>query len=169
MGINWLLTLRGIPQLYYGTEILMKNKRIPTDAEVRKDFPGGWEQDPVNKFEKSARTAQEEEAWEYVSSLAVFRKKSSAIGSGKLMQYAPQNGGYVYFRYDNNQSVMIISNTGTKSYKPDWKRFEQRITGFTKLRNVITGEQLRIDDLEVPLEIHLEVQPGESFVFELLK
>ena len=62
MAINWLLTLRGIPQLYYGTEILMKNFKNPTDAEVRKDFPGGWKEDAVNKFSKEGRTAQEQEA-----------------------------------------------------------------------------------------------------------
>ena len=60
MSINWLLTLRGIPQLYYGTEILMKNTRNPTDAEVRKDFPGGWDGDVSNKFTKEGRTEQEQ-------------------------------------------------------------------------------------------------------------
>jgi glycosidase len=59
MGINWLLTLRGIPQLYYGTEIGMKNFKNPSDAEVRRDFPGGWAGDSTNKFETAGRTAAE--------------------------------------------------------------------------------------------------------------
>ncbi len=67
MGIALLLTQRGIPEIYYGTEILMKNFRNPTDAEVRKDFPGGWTGDPVNKFDASGRTAQENEAFQYMS------------------------------------------------------------------------------------------------------
>jgi neopullulanase len=161
MGINWLLTLRGIPQLYYGTEILMKNIRVPTDAEVRKDFPGGWAGDPANKFTREGRSDSEQVAWDYVSKLANYRKNASAITNGKLMQYVPQNGVYIYFRYNNKQTVMVISNMGDKPNKPDWKHLEQRINGFTKLRNVITGKEIPFDDFEI--------QPKESFVFELLK
>ena len=139
MGINWLLTLRGIPQLYYGTEILMKNLRKPSDAEVRKDFPGGG-RDSVNKFLKSGRLAQEQEAFTYVSSLANFRKTSSAIGKGKLMQYVPRDGLYTYFRYDAKQTIMVISHTGSKAVKPDWNIYEERTGVFTKMKNVVTGE-----------------------------
>ncbi|MES1221273.1 MAG: glycoside hydrolase family 13 protein, partial [Bacteroidota bacterium] len=112
MGIAVLLTQRGIPQLYYGTEILMKNFKDPTDAEVRKDFPGGWKEDPVNKFTGSGRTPLENEAFDYVKKLAWFRKNSSAIKTGKLMQYVPSDSMYVYFRFDAKQTVMCILNSG---------------------------------------------------------
>ncbi|MBD0368122.1 MAG: cyclomaltodextrinase N-terminal domain-containing protein, partial [Flavisolibacter sp.] len=112
MGINWLLTLRGIPQLYYGTEILMKNFKDPTDAEVRRDFPGGWKEDAVNRFTQAGRTQQEQQAWQYISKLANFRKASPAITNGRLMQYLPENGLYTYFRYHPSQTVMVISHTG---------------------------------------------------------
>ncbi|WP_276503339.1 glycoside hydrolase family 13 protein [Terrimonas pollutisoli] len=161
MAINWLLTLRGIPQMYYGTEILMKNFKNPTDAEVRKDFPGGWKEDTVNKFTKEGRTEQEQQAFTYVSSLANFRKTSSAIAKGKLMQYVPQNGLYVYFRYDAKQTVMVISNTGDKSMKPDWNYYAERTTGFKQLKDVVSGNS-------IPME-GFEIKPKESFVFELLK
>jgi len=161
MGINWLLTLRGIPQLYYGTEILMKNTRKPSDAEVRKDFPGGWTEDGVNKFQKSGRTAQEEETFNYISSLARFRKNSSAIARGKLMQYVPRDGLYVYFRYDTNQTVMVISHTGSKPVQPDWNIFKERTAGFSKMKNAVTGEVIAMKDFEI--------RPAESFVFELIK
>ena len=149
MGINWLLTLRGIPQLYYGTEILMKNFKNPTDAEVRKDFPGGWKDDAVNKFTKEGRTAQEQEAFAYVSALANFRKSSTAITRGKLMQYTPQSGLYVYFRYDTRQTVMVISNTSNYNIIPDWTYFAERVKGFTRAKNVITGEIKSLTDVEV--------------------
>ena len=161
MGINWLLTLRGIPQLYYGTEILMKNFKSPTDAEVRKDFPGGWREDAVNKFTKEGRTAREQEAFVYVSALANFRKGSSAITKGKLMQYTPQGGLYVYFRYNDQQTVMVVSNTSGYNIIPNWTFFSERTKGFTKERNVITGETKLLTDVSV--------QPKESFVFELVK
>ncbi|RYY55250.1 MAG: alpha-amylase [Chitinophagaceae bacterium] len=161
MAINWLLTLRGIPQLYYGTEILMKNFKNPTDAEVRRDFPGGWKGDPENKFTKQGRTSAEEEAFEYVSSLARFRKASTAIGHGKLMQYVPENGLYVYFRYDSKQTVMVISNTGSSAVKPDWKRFSERMDGFRSARDAQSGKTISLEGWEI--------KPKESFVFELIR
>jgi len=161
MSINWLMTLRGIPQLYYGTEILMKNFKNPSDAEVRRDFPGGFQGDPSNKFTASGRTDQENEAFNFISKLAKFRKNSSAIGKGKLMQFVPQDGVYTYFRYDNNQTVMVISNTGNRDFDVKMKRFEERLNGFSKLKDIQTGQERRLDDFTI--------KPKESFVFEVLK
>jgi len=161
MAIILLLTQRGIPQLYYGSEILMKNFKNPTDAEVRRDFPGGWSGDAVNKFTAAGRTAQENEAFDYVKALANFRKTSTAIGSGKMMQYLPKDGVYTFFRYDAKQTVMVISHTGGQPFKPDWNYLSERTNGFTQLRNVVTGEVLPMTGFEI--------KPKESFVFELLK
>jgi glycosidase len=146
MGISWLLTLRGIPHLYYGTEILMKNFKNPTDAEVRRDFPGGWANDRENKFLAANRTAQENEAFNYMKSLAAFRKNSSAIKTGKLMQFVPQDGVYVYFRYDNNQTVMVIANTAKEDRKISFERFTERTKGFTKYKDVIAGSVAELKD-----------------------
>ncbi len=161
MAVNLLLTQRGIPQLYYGSEILMKNFKNPSDAEVRRDFPGGWSGDPENKFTAAGRTAPENEAFGYVKALANFRKMSAAIGSGKLMQFLPKDGVYTYFRYDSKQTVMVISNTGSQPFRPDWNYFSERTAGFSKLRNVITGTILPMTGFDI--------KPKESFVFELLK
>jgi neopullulanase len=161
MGINWLLTLRGIPQLYYGTEILMKNFKNPSDAEVRRDFPGGWQGDKENKFLESGRTAQEQSAWVHVATLANFRKGSSAIKSGKLMQYLPENGLYTYFRYDPKQTVMVMSHTGKEDMNVNLGRFLERTAGFTQMRNIHSGEIK-------PMQ-NFTIKPGQSFVFELLK
>jgi glycosidase len=161
MAINLLLTQRGIPQLYYGSEILMKNFKNPSDAEVRRDFPGGWEGDQENKFIAAGRTAAENEAFSYVKALANFRKSSTAIGSGKLMQFLPKDGVYTYFRYDAKQTVMVISHTGSQPFRLDWNYLAERTGGFSKLRNVITGAVMPLADFEI--------KPKESFVFELLK
>jgi glycosidase len=163
MGFNWLLTLRGIPQLYYGTEVLMKNKKVNSDATVREDFPGGWSDDKEkdNRFTKQGRSEKQDEAFEYVSGLANFRKNSSAITSGKTMQFIPKNGLYVYFRYDNKQTVMVVTNTGDKDAKPDWPAYSERLTGFTQVRNVVSGKVKPLSGLEI--------ESKESFVFELLK
>ncbi|MGZ8552984.1 MAG: glycoside hydrolase family 13 protein [Chitinophagaceae bacterium] len=161
MAMNWLLTLRGIPQLYYGTEILMKNFKNPTDAEVRKDFPGGWKEDVVNKFAKEGRTSQEQEAFAYLSALANFRKTSSAITKGKLMQYVPRDGLYVYFRYNKKQTIVAITNTGDKTIRPDWNYYSERTNGFKQIKDVVSGKSMPLDDFEI--------KPKESFVLELLK
>ncbi len=161
MGMVLLLTQRGIPQMYYGDEILTKNFKDPTDAEVRKDFPGGWPGDAVNKFSASGRTVTENEAFNFIKSLAGFRKKSSAIATGKLMQYVPYDGLYIYFRYDAKQTVMVMINTGNNTIKPDWNFYAERVAGFTKMKNAITSNNIAMAGFEI--------KPKESFVFELTK
>lgn len=161
MVINWLMTLRGIPQLYYGTEVLMKNFKNPTDAEVRRNFPGGWPGDAENKFDPGGRTAREQEAFQHLSTLANFRKTSTAIGEGKLMQYLPENGLYTYFRYSPQQTVMVITHTGKDPVTVKMSRFAERTTGFTQIRNIQTGEVKPLADFVV--------QPKESWVMELVR
>jgi hypothetical protein len=139
----------------------MKNFKNPSDAEVRRDFPGGWAGDSTDKFKVENRTPDEQWAWNYVSSVANFRKSSKAIGEGKLMQYVPENGLYAYFRYHPQQTVMVVSHTGTTEMKVAMSRFAQRTNGFTKVRNVATNEVMPLQDFTI--------QPKQSFVFELLK
>ena len=158
-GLNWLLTMRGIPQLYYGTEILMKNFKNPTDAEVRLDYPGGWKGDPVDKFKASGRNQQENRAYDHIKALAQFRKGSSALTKGKTMQYVVRDGAYVYFRYDDRQTVMVVTNTGKNAFVPDWGVYSERTKGFTRARNVVTGESSDLRTLSVPA--------GASWVLEL--
>jgi len=162
MGIALLLTQRGIPQLYYGTEILMKNFKNPSDAEVRKDFPGGWTNDTVNKFVSSGRTQQENEAYDYVKKLAHFRSNSSAIKTGKFMQYVPQNDLYVYFRYDTTQTIMCIMNADSTSKEVDFKKYAERTSGFTKVINVINNDSFSTAD-------NLLMPAKEMWVLELKK
>ena len=143
MAIAWLLTGRGIPQLYYGTEILMKGEANP-DGNVRLDFPGGWHGDQKNAFTGGGLTADEKDVQEYTRRFGLFRKTSSAIKTGKLMQFVPQDGVYVYFRYDNNQTVMCIMNTndGEASIKLD--RFAERVKDFTKATDIATGNSFTL-------------------------
>jgi neopullulanase len=144
MGLAWLLTFRGIPELYYGDEILMKGTTNP-DGKVRLDFKGGWRGDPENKFTKEGRTEAEENIFEYIRRFANFRKSSSAITTGKLMQYAPVDGVYVYFRYDEKQTVMCVMNTNDQSSIIDLSRFEERIKDFTKAFDVATGVTFNLE------------------------
>jgi glycosidase len=145
MGIALLLTQRGIPQLYYGTEILMKNFKDPSDAEVRRDFPGGFPGDATNKFLSSGRTAQENDAFNYVKKFASFRKNSTALKTGSFMQYLPEDGVYVYFRYDNNETVMCVFNQNDDSKTINLSRFSERIKDFTLALDVATGTTFNLE------------------------
>jgi neopullulanase len=137
MAFGWLLTFRGIPQMYYGNEILMTGVTSPHDGFVRRDFKGGWAGDSTNKFNKAGRTEKEQHVFEYIRTLANFRKSSSAITSGKLMQFLPVDGVYTYFRYDNKQTVMVMMNTNTTAKQVNLSRFGERTKGFTTAKNVI--------------------------------
>lgn len=138
-AINWLLTCRGIPQFYYGGELGLTGFTNPNDGYVRQDFPGGWKNDAHNKFIKENRNTKENEIWNHVSTLANYRKKSSAITTGKMMQFVPQDGVYVYFRYNDKQTVMIVMNTAKETKMVSLKIFEERTKGFSKMQNINTG------------------------------
>jgi len=163
MTMNWLFTLRGMPQLYYGTEVLMKNYKVNTDATVREDFPGGWPKDPLrtNRFLKEGRTGLQDSAFTYVSRLANFRKSSTALTTGRLMQFIPRDGLYLYFRYDSKQTVLVIAHTGKQPIKPDWSIYKERVDGYGRVRDVVTGQLSRLADFSI--------KPGESLVLELLQ
>ncbi len=142
MGLAWLLTSRGIPQMYYGTEVLMKGEKNPNDGWVRLDFPGGWKGDQKSAFSGAGLTADELAVQQYTAKLANFRKQSSAITTGKMMQYLPVDGLYVYFRYDAKQTVMCVMNTADKEMKVDFAKYAERTKGFSSAKDVVTGNTL---------------------------
>jgi glycosidase len=138
MGIGWLLTTRGTPQLYYGTEILLKGISNP-DGLVRGDFPGGWKEDKQNKFTAAGRTDMENEVFNWTRAIANFRRNSSAIKTGKMMQFVPEQGVYTYFRYDNQQTVMVVMNTANEERSIDTERFAECTKGFRTAKNIVTA------------------------------
>jgi glycosidase len=141
MGLAWLMTCRGIPQLYYGTEILMKGISNP-DGWVRLDFPGGWEGDKKNAFNKTGLTSDELEMLSYTQKLGQFRKSSSAITKGKMMQYLPNEGLYIYFRYDANQTIMCVMNTSNQERIVNFNDYNERTNGFSGGKEVVSGKSI---------------------------
>ena len=161
-GVGFLLTTRGTPQMYYGTEILVKNFKNPSDAEVRRDFPGGWKNDPQNKFLASDRTAKENEAYNFVKKLAQYRKGSSALQTGKLTQFLPINGIYVYFRQDESSTVMVVMSQSDKEQTIATKRFVECMGIQKKGKNILTDAV--ISDMS-----NLVVPAGSIQIIELSK
>jgi neopullulanase len=163
MGMALLLTSRGIPQVYYETELAMPGMR--PDPLVRKDFPGGWKNDApsINAFTSQGRTAKQNEAFDYFKMLAQWRKTSSAVHNGKLMHFIPQNDVYAYFRYNDEQTVMVILNNSDKETKSlKTARFSERLRGFTKAKNVLTGKV--VSDISM-----IPVAAKSALVLELLR
>ncbi|MBC8046035.1 MAG: glycoside hydrolase family 13 protein [Fimbriimonadaceae bacterium] len=140
MATTFILTTRGIPQWYYGDEILMKNFTNP-DGRVREDFPGGWPGDAVNKFDANNLEGKEKDFFHHVKILANYRKTSLPITQGNLMQFVPFDGVYVYFRYTDTQCVMIVMNSNNKEIQLDTKNYAERMSGFSKAKNILTNEQ----------------------------
>lgn len=151
MGLGLLMTLRGIPQIYYGTEVLMKNYKDPNDAAVRKDFPGGWVTDSVNKFNVAGLNAKETEAFSYFKKLANYRKSSTVLAKGSLKQFIPQNGVYVYFRKLGDQTIMCVANINKVKSTIRTDRFKEAIGDYNTMLEVMSekGERIPVD-LEIP-------------------
>ncbi|MDE5525519.1 glycoside hydrolase family 13 protein [Elizabethkingia meningoseptica] len=160
-AISILLTTRGIPQMYYGTEVLMKNFSDP-DGLVRSDFKGGWKEDKMSDFTAEGRSAAGNEAFNFVKKLANYRKATPALQTGKLKQFIPQKGVYTYFRYDDQKTVMILFNGNEESQSVDLSRYQEKLQNFTKARNVITDEV--IQNLS-----SLSLNKKQTLVLELIK
>ncbi|MGM5469483.1 glycoside hydrolase family 13 protein [Flavobacteriaceae bacterium LMO-SS05] len=147
MALATILTLPRIPQLYYGTEILMNDFEKPGDhGLLRGDFPGGWQGDQVNAFTGDGLTDAQTDMQSYLKTLLNYRKTSKAIHEGKTLHFAPENGIYVLFRSYYNETVVLILNKNTSPITLDLKRYEEAgLTGKT-LKNIVSGKQLVWDN-----------------------
>ncbi|MEP7255032.1 MAG: glycoside hydrolase family 13 protein [Ferruginibacter sp.] len=148
-SLSWLFTCRGIPQIYYGDELATTGTTSPSDGYVRLDFPGGWPGDKSNKFSIAGRTQKDQEIYQHIATLANYRKTSSALTTGKFMQYVPENGVYVYFRYDDKQTIMIVMNTAKEKKNINVKRFIERTNGFSKMKNIFSKEVTDLNDFSL--------------------
>ncbi|WP_210485970.1 alpha-amylase family glycosyl hydrolase [Rufibacter aurantiacus] len=143
MGYKWLLTCRGVPQMYYGSEVLLKGFTNP-DGLVRSDFPGGWPSDKKNAFTGQGLTTDEKAVQDLVKKLGQFRKTSSALKTGKLMHYVPNQGLYVYFRYDADQTIMCVMNTDTKPRTLNFGHYAERTQGFSQAQDILEAKSLSL-------------------------
>ena len=139
-GIAFMLTIPGIPQFYYGTELLMNGTKQKGDGYIRLDVPGGWPGDAVNQFEASGRTDIQNEAWNYMQKLLKWRKGNEVIAKGKMKHFVPQNGVYVYARNLNGKQVVVIMNGNAKESVLPLDRYDEILKGYASGKDVITGK-----------------------------
>ncbi len=152
MALGYLLVLPRIPQLYYGTEVLIENTAKPGDhGLIRTDFPGGWKEDKVNAFSGEGLSPDQTEMQKFLKKLLNYRKDSEAIHSGKTIHFAPEDGIYVLFRKKNDEILTVILNKNKQPITLDLSRFEEVGLSGKPVRNIITGETF---DFEGDLQLN---------------
>jgi glycosidase len=151
MAMVYFVTTRGIPQIYYGTEILMSNAPAGDHGDIRSDFPGGWAGDPVNAFTRDGLTSAQIAAQDFTKALLQWRKSASAVHYGKMTHFLPEEGTYVFFRYDDEQKVMVVFNKNNKEASLDLDRFAEMLAGATSGKDILTSKNHSLDNnLQVP-------------------
>ncbi|MFN3303971.1 MAG: glycoside hydrolase family 13 protein [Roseateles sp.] len=151
LALAYIATTRRIPQVFYGSEILMESPTERDDGRVRGDMPGGWAGDAVNAFTGAGLTPAQRDMQDWTRRLLNWRKGEPLIHDGRLMQYAPLDGVYVFFRYDDKRSVMVVMNKNDKPATLTLARFAERVVPGRKARDVLGGATLTLGErLEVP-------------------
>lgn len=142
MALTLIATIRGIPQLYYGSEIGMAGNKDKGDADIRKDFPGGWNGDTNNAFTKAGRTEEQQKYFDFTSKVLNWRKSKDVIHFGKMKHYVPVNNVYVYFRYNQSESVMVVINNNPESQTFKTNRFAESIQHHLGGKDILSGKMI---------------------------
>lgn len=160
MAMTLIATVRGIPQLYYGSEIGMKGDKGKGDADIRRDFPGGWNGDANNAFTKQGRTAEQQKFFEFSSKLFTWRKSKEVIHSGKTTHYVPDNNVYVYFRYNEKETVMVLINNNSEKQTLKTNRFKESIQNLKSGKEVLSGTTFDLNNA-------IEIEGKSALILEL--
>ncbi len=161
LALTLIATVRGIPQLYYGGEIGMQGNKNDGDGDIRRDFPGGWNGDSNDAFTNSGRTKTQQDYFNFTSKLLNWRKNSEVIQKGKTTHYIPENNVYVYFRYNDKKSVMVVINNNPKEQTIPLNRFAEN------LKNHISGTDILTNTNYDITKNDLTVKGKTSLVIEL--
>jgi neopullulanase len=164
---NWKIamtlytTMRGIPQFYYGTELLFTNEKSGNDGQRRADFYGGWPNDSKNAVTGKALDPKELEAQKYLSHLLNWRKNASVIHNGKFIHYAPEkNDVYVYFRYNDKEKVMVILNKNKEKVNLDMNKYHKMIPSSFKAKEISSNKDIIVNNT-------LEIAPKSALILEI--
>lgn len=157
-ALVFLLTTRGIPEIYYGTEILMAADKAKGDGMLRCDYPGGWDGDARNCFNAAGRSALQNEAFAYMQKLLQWRKGNDVIAKGSLKHFAPSKGIYVYERKYGNKSVTIFMNGTDKEQSLSLVPY-QEILPQPAAYDVLSGKRISLDK-------ELTLKPREMYILE---
>ncbi len=161
MAMAYIFTMRGIPQIFYGTEILMSNKDSDEHGIIRSDFPGGWTGDSTNAFTSQALNTSSLDFLSFTSKLLNWRKNKSVIHNGELVHFVPENGVYSFFRFDDSSKVWVILNKNLEPFSLGLSRYSEQIENYSKAVDVISGDVFDLTKSE------LELKPKRAYILEL--
>jgi neopullulanase len=157
-----LLTMRGIPQLLYGTEIGMKGG--PDHGTLRADFPGGFPNDQRDAFSESGRSKEENDIFNFTRQLLKIRSAHKSLQRGALIHFKPKNEVYVYFRMLDHERIMVVINHNTEKQTVDLLPFAHQLQGGISLRDVMTGNEIELSGTN---NLHLEGMSG--MILEIIR
>lgn len=160
MALTLIATIRGIPQVYYGSEIGMKGNKDNGDADIRQDFPGGWNGDSNNAFTKAGRTSEQDAYHQFTAQLFNWRKTKQVIHTGKTTHYIPENNVYVYFRYNETESVMVVINNSSEKQTFKTNRFQENILKYKNGTDVLSNKTFNLQN-------DITIEAKSSLILEL--
>ena len=147
MGIVYYSTMRGIPQFYYGTEILMNSDENPGDhGLIRTDFPGGWIGDKINAFNGNGLSNDQLKTQMFFKQILNWRKNNNVIHNGKLIQFVPKDGIYSFFRILDKKMVWVIFNRNNSSKTLETSRFDELIKNYKTAYDVLNNKKISISE-----------------------
>ena len=144
LAIAFLSTTRGIPQFYSGFETLESAYEHDGHGILRVPFPGGWPDDTINAFTREGRNNLQNDVVDYLSHLLNYRKHKSVLHYGKLKHFVPENNVYVFFRYNDVESVMVVLNNNNEDVFLDLNRFTEATKDFTYAHDIITNRSFSL-------------------------
>jgi len=151
LAATFLLTIRGVPQLYYGNELGTPGLEHKGHGQMRNDFAGGWPGDSKNAFTAEGRSPDENELWNHFRALLHYRKNTPALQNGRMTHYIPEDGVYVYFRYDEKQTIMIVLNNNNQEKTIKTARFAENLKGFDKGTDLLHRTWFeQLDEISIP-------------------
>lgn len=159
-AVTFLLTIPGIPQLYYGQELLMNGTKSKSDGYVRRDVPGGWPGDKANWFEASGRSDIQNEAWTFMQKILKWRQGNEVISKGSMKHFMLNQGVYVYQRSYNGKSVLVVMNGSSKNVVLPLDRYAEVLQGKASGMDVISGKSVVLDK-------ELKLSPKEILLLEM--
>ena len=159
-AVTILLTTRRIPQLYYGTEVMMNGVKSKSDGYVRKDFPGGWKDDKENAFDVAGRSQIQNDCYNFYRTLLNWRKGNDVIAKGDMVQFMPQNGVYVFARQYNGKQVLVLLNGTNKEVNLPLKFYSEVLKDKVQGKDIISGQTVSLKD-------SLPIAARQSMVIEL--
>ena len=159
-AISFLLTIPGIPQLYYGTELLMHGNKSKYDGDIRLDVPGGWAEDKENHFTREGRSDLQNEAFDFLQKLLKWRKGNDIIANGKMKHYVVNNGVYLYERYLNNKKVVVVMNGTTSDVELKLDRYAETLGNSKGGFDIVSNKNIELSNT-------LNLTPRQTIILEL--